>query len=254
MKIALVQLNASDDKYWSVSGIRKMLFRLGEADLVVFPEAMPFWIREGKRPTRIKTAVRKLCELGAGGPAFIAGGYVLDDVRGADVIRNAAFLIYSGQLCGEYFKRIMWQDEKAFSSGPCGVKFSWDHFACIPLICADVGDDSSQRATAMMMREARMLGANASTPIVVPSYGAGLMTDYWHYPLLAWSQACGAPVAICGVSGQSEETYKENGERKHYGGGGSAVFWPDGAHTQQSEERGIYIIDLLTREQSFIGI
>ena len=254
MKIALVQLDASDDKYWSLNGIKEMLSLSGEADLVVFPEAMPFWIEEGKKITNIKTAVKKLCDVGSAGPAFIAGGYVMDDVKDAEVIRNAAFLVHNGQLCGEYFKRIMWQDEKTFSSGPCGVKFSWSHFSCIPLICADAGDDSSQRTTTMMMREATMLGANHNTPIIVPSYGAGLMTEYWRSPLTRWSQACGAPVAICGVSGKSKEMYTEDKKRKHYGGGGSGVFWPDGTHTQQSKERGIYIIDLWTREQKFVAI
>jgi hypothetical protein len=54
-------------------------------------------------------------------------------------------------------------------------------------------------------------------------------------------------VAICGVSGQSQSTYSEDGVKKHYGGGGSAVFWPDGSHSRQVSKRGIYIVDTITR-------
>lgn len=251
MKIALMQLHANDKK-WDLEEIPHLIPKAGGADLIVFPEAMPFDLEKGKKLPGIETAVNRLCELGTYDTAFIAGGYVKD----GSVKRNAAFLIHKGRLCGEYFKRIMWQDERAISPGPCGVKFSWDHFSCIPLICADAGDDSSPRTTAMMMREATMLGANADTPIVVPSYGARLMTDFWRVPLKAWAKACDAPIAICGVSGRSKESYidLEYGKSKHYGGGGSGVFWPDDTHTKQSGERGIFMVDTSTRQQSFVSI
>lgn len=249
MRIALIQLHANDKK-WAPEEIPHLILNAEGADLIVFPEAMPFGLEKGRKVPSIETAVNRLCDLGTFDTAFVAGGYVKD----GNVKRNAAFLIHKGRLCGEYFKRIMWQDETAISSGPCGVKFSWDRFSCIPLICADAGDDSSKRVTAMMMNEALVLGANADTPIVVPSYGARLKTDYWHVPLIAWAQTCDAPVAICGVSGRSKEAYIENGKEKYYGGGGSGVFWPDGTHTQQSGERGIYMVDISTRRQSFVVI
>jgi len=62
---------------------------------------------------------------------------------------------------------------------------------------------------------------------------------------------CGAPVAICGISGRSKSTYEEDGIKKHYGGGGSAVFWPNGSRTRQSSKRGIYIVDTTTEHSEY---
>ena len=122
------------------------------------------------------------------------------------------------------------------------------------MICADAADNPSPQGT-LMMTEAIQLGANPHTPIIVTSYGAGLATPDWREPLSLWSMGTGAPVAICGIAGSSQSTfYLENGIKKPYGGGGSAVFWPDGTHTRQSKKRGIYFIDSNTRNWQYRGI
>jgi predicted amidohydrolase len=192
LKIALIQLNASNDELWSVSAIPQLLSLAAEADLVVFPECMPF-SATNKNITGIDQARQAFCSVGQSGPAFIAGGYLKD----GDMTRNAALLIYDGQVRGEYFKRLKWQREP-IAPGTGAVKFSWGKHACIPLICADAADNPSPIGV-QMMYDALQLGANSKTPIVVPSYGAGLSTEDWREPLSTWARGCGAPVAICGV-------------------------------------------------------
>lgn len=236
MKIALIQLDAND-KLWSCQHIPELLLASKGADLAVFPELMPF-DKASKHALSIDQARETLSACATSEIAFIAGGYVRDSTS----LRNAVFLVYDGAIHGTYFKRIRWQRE-AIKVGLTGICFSWKQgFACIPLICADAADNPSPLSTQMMI-EAIQLGANADVPIVIPSYGAGLATPYWRKPLKLWSMGCGAPVAICGISGRSKSTYREDGITNHYGGGGSAVFWPNGNHTRQSHKRGIYIVD-----------
>ncbi|MFM9433546.1 putative amidohydrolase [Janthinobacterium sp. CG_23.3] len=239
MKIALVQLDASNDDAWSIDSMEDLLSLSSGADLVVFPEGMPFY-QTGKNTVSNEVAIEKLCSVKSVGKPFIAGGYV----RYGEHIRNVAYLIYKGTMLASYFKRTKWRGEH-FEPGNESevVKFSWETKACIPLICADAGDNPSPTGTRRMY-QALELGADTNTPIVIPSFGAGLMTSYWKVPLTAWARGCGAPVAICGVSGKSNNTYFEDGESKHYGGGGSAVFLPDGTISEQSAKRGIYIVDL----------
>lgn len=244
MKIALVQLDA-DDALWRTSAIPRVLALSTDADLVVFPECMPFY-KVGKQAPSIKQARQLLTQYAHKHNAFIAGGYVVEDAA----IRNAAFLVYQGKIYGQYFKRIAWQDEP-IAVGNRAVRFEWGtHKACIPLICADAAENPTPVGTCMMY-EAIQLGANSDTPIVVPSYSAGLTQAMWREALYFWSTGCGAPVAICGISGQSKSTYLEDDVRKHYGGGGSAVFWPDGSRTRQSSKRGIHLIDTITRHCQF---
>ncbi|OAI07035.1 hypothetical protein A1353_08410 [Methylomonas methanica] len=239
MKIALVQLDA-DDALWRTAAIPTVLALSKAADLVVFPECMPFY-KVGKQAPSIKQACQLLTQYTHKHSAFIAGGYVVED----EALRNAAFLVYQGKIYGQYFKRIVWQDEPIVV-GSSAVRFEWGaHKACIPLICADAAENPTPVGTCMMY-EAIQLGANSDTPIVVPSYSAGLTQAMWREALYFWSTGCGAPVAICGISGQSRVTYQDGDVRKHYGGGGSAVFWPDGSRTRQSSKRGIYIVDTTT--------
>ena len=244
MKIALIQLDAND-KRWSPQYILELLSASAGADLVVFPELMPF-DKTGRHAISIDQARDILSACATFDSAFIAGGYVRDN----KALRNAAFLAYDSAIHGSYFKRIRWQSE-AIQVGQTGVCFAWKQgFACIPLICADAADNPSPIGT-QMMAEAIQLGANADTPIIVPSYGAGLAKPEWREPLHVWAMGCGAPVAICGISGKSRSTYLEDGVRKHYGGGGSAVFWPNGSRTRQSSKRGIYIIDTTTHRSQY---
>jgi predicted amidohydrolase len=239
MKIALIQLDAND-RLWTPEYIPELLNMSTGADLVVFPELMPF-DKTGRHAMPIDQARETLSAYATLDNAFIAGGYVRQD----KTLRNAVFLVYDGAIHGTYFKRIRWQKEP-IKVGQTGVCFTWNPgLACIPLICADAADNPSRLGT-QMMAEAIQLGANADTPIVVPSYGAGLAKPEWREPLQLWAMGCGAPVAICGISGKSRSTYLEDGIKKHYGGGGSAVFWPNGSRTRQSSKRGIYIVDTIT--------
>jgi predicted amidohydrolase len=242
MKLALVQLNA-DDMLWKPEAIPHLLAIAKGADLVVFPESMPFCVT-GKRAISMANAEQILCQSSGQYGAFMAGGYV----RQGAVLRNAAILIHQGEVKGRYFKRIAWQDEP-IAPGDQAVRFEWPpNHACIPLICADAAENPTPTGT-LMMAEALNLGANGKTPIVVPSYSAGLTEPMWREALYFWSTGCGAPVAICGVSGKSLSTYlDEHGTKHHYGGGGSAVFLPDGTRTRQSSKRGIYLIDTMTEQ------
>ena len=247
MKLALMQLDA-DDHAWSLGNVPRLLTLAQDADLVVFPEFMPFK-HTGKQLPTLATAGALLGQYSSAIPknqAFMAGGYLKEGRHR----RNAVLLVHQGQVKGHYFKRIHWQGER-FTAGTSGVKFSWGpDLSCIPLICADAADNPSALGTCMM-HEALTLGANADTPIVVVSYGAQLAKAEWREPLYLWSAGCAAPVAICGISGKSKATYLEDGIKKHYGGGGSAVFWPDGSRTRQSQQRGVYLIDTLTGDSEY---
>lgn len=251
MKLALVQLDA-DDQLWKPSAIPELLALAKDADLVVFPESMPFY-QTGKKAKTLAQAQRLLVQQSAESnvdAAFMAGGYVRD----GDQQRNAVFLIHQGQVKGLYYKRIAWLDEPIVV-GCQAVCFEWQsansHFACIPLICADAAENPTPTGT-LMMAEALQLGANAEIPIIVVSYSFELTGSMWREALYFWSTGCGAPVAICGVSGKSRKAYvDEQGQHHHFGGGGSAVFWPDGSHTRQRSQRGIYLIDTVTRHCKF---
>ena len=244
MKIALIQLNASDDPFWSGECIPALLDAAAGADLAIFPECMPFYLT-GKKTISQECAEDILARFSSEKIAMIAGG----SVRQGQEIKNGAFLAKNGSILGRYFKRKIWRGEK-FTPGDAGVKFEWGKHSCIPLICADAGDNPSPSGT-QMMAEALALGAGKNVPIVIPSYGAGLMKPYWHEPLSLWAKGTGAPVAICGVAGKSKNTYFEGGRSQHYGGGGSAVFWPDGSISKQSSKRGIYVVDTTHRSLEF---
>jgi predicted amidohydrolase len=248
MKLALVQLDAND-KLWNVEAIPQLLALATDADLMVFPESMPFY-QASKKSKTLVAAQHLLCQLSVPGLAFVAGGYVRQGAK----LRNAVFLIDQGQVKGVYFKRLAWLDEPIVE-GDQAVRFEWQsrqsRFACIPLICADAAENPTPTGT-LMMAEALQLGANAETPIIVPSYSFELTGPMWREAMYFWSTGCGAPVAICGVSGKSRHFYlDEQGQKHHFGGGGSAVFWPDGSRTRQSCKRGIYLIDTITRHCQF---
>jgi predicted amidohydrolase len=244
MKIALIQLNASDDPLWSAESIPKLLDAASGADLAVFPECMPFYL-QGKMAIGKERAEEILVRFSSKKIALIAGGYVREN----EEVRNIALLVKSGSILGRYFKRKKWRGER-FTPGDTSARFEWGKYSCIPLICADAGDNPSPFGT-KLMAEALTLGAGKEVPIVIPSYGAGLMTPYWHEPLSLWAKGTGAPIAICGVAGKSANTYFEDGESRHYGGGGSAVFWPDGSVSRQSSKRGIYVVDTTRRSLEF---
>jgi predicted amidohydrolase len=206
MKIALIQQDAND-KLWSTKYIPELLIASTGAVLVVFPELMPF-DKAGRNAMPIDHNRETLSNCSTLESVFIAGGYVRQD----KALRNAAFLAYGSAIHGAYFKRIRWQAEP-IKVGETGVCFTWKPgHVCIPLICADAADNPSPLGT-QMMAEAIQLGANADTPIVVPSYGAGLTTPEWREPLHLWAMGCGAPLAICGISGKSRSTYLEDGVR-----------------------------------------
>jgi len=235
MKIALVQLDA-DDNLWRLSAMRNLLQHVEAADLVVFPECMPF-----DKAIPIAEAEAYLAELTSHNPAHavIAGGYVLE----SGMERNAVFLSYRGGILGRYFKRLLWQEPK-IANGEEPTLFKWSDKSCIPLICADAADNPSPTGSRMMY-EAICLGAGEHVPIVVSSYGAWLNEPYWQVPLQTWARGCGAPLLICGISGHGADF--EDGEKPgNYGGGGSGVFWPDERLPWQRHPRCILMIDIKT--------
>jgi predicted amidohydrolase len=205
---------------------------------------MPFDNYEN--PSLIEDAKTALVKFGAnfGQSAFMAGGYVRD----GNVIRNVVFLVYQGRVIDSYFKRIPWDED--IEVGDRTKVFKWGakfKYSCIPLICADAGDDNGQRKS-KMMADAISKGAGPNTPIVICSYGGGLRTPYWHHALHGWAKGTEAPVVICGVSGQSEEStyYDHENIQQKFGGGGSGVLWPDGEINQVSFA-GVFILDMKTR-------
>jgi len=237
MKIALIQLNA-EDKEWQPKLIETLIDKLRDVNLIVFPEYFPFDIS-----TSLHVAVTQIARASrnSGNAAVIAGGLV--SVAGRD--RNTALLAHQGQIKGEYFKRKLWHEDEVVS-GTNGVKFEWENFGCIPLICADAADTESP-GIRKSFKEAIALGAGATCPIIVPSYGAWLNEAYWQKPLQDWSNSCQAPVLICGVSGKGQSFVDYDGRSGNYGGGGSGVFWPDGNSPIQRKLRGAHIVDLNSR-------
>lgn len=244
MKIALFQMHADDDR-WSAAEMPALLSRVAGVDLAVFPECMPF-TSTGKSALDIHEAAKILGSVSADIP-FVAGGYVNDSGQ----IRNAAFLVESGRVLDVYFKRRRWRGER-FSPGDSTKLFRASKATCIPLICADAGDDAGPDRTRMMY-ETITAGAGPSVPIVVCSYGAFLRTPYWRNPLKAWAANCNAPVAVCGVAGRGKQTFRDDGKTYHYGGGGSGVFWPDGEISEQPTAVGVLVVDTARRSSRFIA-
>jgi predicted amidohydrolase len=227
MKIALMQLPWNYTP-WSPSGLLGLLEQVGDVDLIVFPESMPF--------AATVTHEEAITELGQAGQAiskctFISGGYV----REGDVRRNRSYLTNNGKVIQWYDKQIRWLGER-FKEGDSAELFEWEANRCVPLVCADAGDDLSRRKV-KMMSAAIGAGAGPKVPIVISSYGGGLMTDYWQPALREWSKGCDAPVVICGISGwHGEQSYDYLGGKHPFGGGGSGVFWPDGYELQTAVE------------------
>lgn len=238
MRIALVQLNAYD-RDWNPDLIPRIAQLTPDVDLIVFPEYMPF-----AKSTALHEAISRLASAtsNCGKIAIIAGGLVT--VAAKD--RNAVFLSHQGKIKGEYFKRIPWQEDDIVL-GTNGVKFQWDDFACIPLICADAADNKSREGK-KLIKETSILGAGEDCPIVVSSYGAWLNDDYWKVPLQGLSKVCKAPVLICGISGTGDVFTDYDGITGNFGGGGSGVFWPDGAAPIQRKHRGVHVVDLVSRK------
>lgn len=208
------------------------------ADLVVFPECMPFG--DDKRPVTHEMALAHLSDAGraSGESTFIAGGYVRD----GDYTRNRVYLTSRGEVKKWYDKQIVWTGEN-FTAGNCAETFDWGSDKCVPLICADAGDNLTPRKV-RMMAAALAAGAGPNVPIVISSYGGGLMTDYWRPALREWSKGCKAPVVICGIAGLHPDlSYDYMGGKHPFGGGGSGVFWPNGYELQVAYE-GILTVDL----------
>jgi predicted amidohydrolase len=238
MQISLIQIDG-DDILWTPEHMPMLLRQAAESDLVVFPEGMPFLNDEV--PILHKDAIKTLSDVGNHVPesTFIAGGYVIE----AKHTRNRVYLVNRGKVIDWYDKQIIWEGEH-FEPGTAAKCFEWDGKKCIPLICADAGDDLTPRKVRMML-DALDKGAGPETPIVVCSYGAGLLTDYWQPALREWSQGCNAPVVICGISGtHGTATYKDKNKMVHpFGGGGSGGFWPS-QRELQSGCRGIVTVNI----------
>lgn len=240
MKIALVQLDVEVD-IWSEQQLPNLLRQAAGTDLVVFPECMPFG--SDKEPIPHEKAVKVLEKAGReiAHCTFIAGGYVTDEHH----TYNRIYLVNRGVVDKYHDKQIRWKGEK-FKSGKNANCFEWAGKKCIPLICADAGDDLVPRKVRMMAAVLEA-GANKNTPIFICSYGGGLMTNYWRPALLQWSKGCNAPVVICGIAGtHPKEMYSYAGKKLPFGGGGSGAFWPDGKKLQ-CERGGIVVIDLRKR-------
>lgn len=238
MKIALIQLNGND-ALWAAKQLPNLLGQAAGNDLVVFPEFMPFG--DDESPTLHKEAIRILADAGKQVPdsTFLAGGYVSD----ANHTHNRVYLVNRGKVINWYDKQIVWEGEH-FEPGKIAKCFEWEGKKCIPLICADAGDDLIPRKVRMMFA-ALEAGAGPDTPIVICSYGGGLLTDYWQPALREWSKACDATVVICGIAGTHRDlSYPDKNLMVHpFGGGGSGAFWPSG-HELQSGRRGIVLLNL----------
>jgi hypothetical protein len=241
MQISLIQLDGEDNQLWTAEQMPLLLRQAADTDLKVFPEGMPFW--NDKKPKLHEDAMKTLTDVGKQVPesTFIAGGYISDDGQ----TRNRVYLVNRGKVVeGDWYdKQIVWKGEN-FEPGTAAKCFEWDDKKCIPLICADAGDYLTPQKVRMMFN-ALEAGAGPETPIVICSYGGGLLTDYWQPALREWSLGCGAPVVICGISGtHSTATFKDKNKMTHsFGGGGSGAFWPNG-HEQQSGRRGIVTVDI----------
>lgn len=259
MKIALFQLSAHEVEARSgtsvpIDRVSQLLSMAAEqsADLAVFPEGFPFTVdNETGAAMSIDEAISALQEIPSHAVAFIAGGYVME----GDYKRNASFLVHNGHVHAPYFKRVPWLEEP-IKPGKSLLKWSWDGHQVIPLICADVcvpWNEPDGRA-ALMLGEAVVLGAGPSCPIIVSTFGADLRTPYWTGPLHAWARACNAPILVSAVAGKSADKFIENGKPRHYGGGGSGMYWFEEGQdhvwpcTKDSKVPGMYLADTLEPE------
>lgn len=265
MKIALFQLCALEVESCASNGvpIDRISQLLGmaadqNADLAVFPEGFPF-IANGEvdAATSIQEARRALQEIPAHTLAFIVGGYVME----GDCQRNASFLVHNGRVHDPYFKRIPWLDEP-FEPGTALLRWNWDGYQVIPLICADVcvpWNEPDGRA-ALMMGEAVALGAGPSCPIIVSTFGADLRKPYWTNPLRAWARACNAPILVAAIACRSAAGFSEGDKRRHYGGGGSGMYWFEEGRdrvwprAKDSEAVGMYLVDTLEPESRWLPL
>lgn len=100
MRIALMQL-PWNYKPWSSYALQKLLKQADDADLVVFPECMPF-----ATTTTDEEAKTELTQAGQAKRdcTFISGGYV----REGDARRNRVYLTSGGRVIQSYDKQIRW--------------------------------------------------------------------------------------------------------------------------------------------------
>jgi len=96
MKIALIQQDAND-KLGFPEHIPELLIASSGADLVVFPELMPF-DKTGRTAIPIDQGHEDLSLCASSEVPFIAGGYV----RQEKTLRNAVFLAYDKAIHGTY--------------------------------------------------------------------------------------------------------------------------------------------------------
>ncbi len=259
MKIALFQLHAHEIEACASTGVPTdriaQLLSLAEdhnADLAVFPEGFPFITdSETAAPPSLDEVIAALHRIPPHSLAFIVGGYIME----CGDQRNASFLVHDGQVHAPYFKRVPWLDEP-FKPGTALLRWSWSGHQVIPLICADVcvpWNEPDGRA-AQMLGEAAALGVGPSCPIIVSTFGTDLRTPYWTEPLRAWARACNAPILISAIAGRSTATFLEGSKRRHYGGGGSGMYWCEEGRdhvwpcTKDSKLAGMYLADTLEPE------
>lgn len=265
MRIALFQLHAHEVEACASAGfpaerIVQLLSMAEEenADLAVFPEGFPFMVdnETGVAPS-LDAAMSSLQRISLHSLAFIVGGYVME----GDYLRNASFLVHEGRVHAPYFKRVPWLDEP-FKPGTDLLRWSWNEHQVIPLICADVcvpWNEPDGRA-AQMLGEAAALGVGPSCPIIVSTFGTDLRTPYWTEPLRAWARACNAPILVSAIADQSAATFKEGGKQRHYGGGGSGMYWFERGQdhvwpcTEDSKAVGMYLLDTLEPKSRWLPL
>ncbi|XQA79291.1 hypothetical protein ACM9W9_06065 [Xanthomonas sacchari] len=248
MKIALFQLRAQEVEKASgnkaaarkINELLSALSSHAKVDLAVFPEHFPF--ADKKADLEIEEAKNLLKKVGSEVP-FVAGGYVMEGAT----LRNSIFLTKGELSLDFYFKRVPWRKEGIVGEG--AKMWTLGRRRLFPMICSDVCEpwNKAKGQTAKMMAEALHLGVSKGCPIIVPTFGADLREPYWTEPLSAWAKALGTPIVVVAVAGVSEGSFKELGEERRYGGGGSGVYWPDGTvwpPKAESVKRGIYIVDL----------
>ena len=264
MKVALFQLHAHDVEACATTGvpvalIEKLLDMAAQqsADLAVFPEGFPFVAAGGTAVQSLEVASTLLASIAPHSVAFVVGGYVTE----GDCQRNVSFLVHEGRVHAPYFKRVRWQDEP-FEPGTSLLRWNWNGHQVIPLICADVCVpwNEPDGRTAAMMGEAAALGASPSCPVIVSTFGADLRTPYWTNALRAWSRACNAPILVSAIAGRSAATFTEGSSQRHYGGGGSGMYWiEDGQDhvwplARDSTLAGMYLVDTLEPESRFLSL
>ncbi|XQA70551.1 hypothetical protein ACM9XB_03295 [Xanthomonas sacchari] len=249
MKIALFQLCAWEVE--SMTQARKaipeevgkllgVLDLAAKVDLAVFPEHYPF---AGRAVDLTIEEAKDLLEQVNSRVSFVAGGYVSE----GEIRRNSIFLTKGRLSLDFYFKRVPWRKEGIV--GERAKMWSLGRRRLFPMICSDVCEpwNKAKGQTAKMMAEALSLGVSKGCPIIVPTFGADLREPYWTEPLSAWAKALGTPIVVVAVAGVSEGSFKEFGEERRYGGGGSGVYWPDGTvwpPKAESVKRGVYLVDL----------